>query len=112
MRYAQEYYKKLLPGVLLAVLMAAADAGSILNDNAPGPCDPGLAAADVTPGVDVNGNPVAPADLPAGPVNLSGSIEVPVKAGRGRAPAYVTVDGAKLGTLMNTAPGCAAPKPH
>ncbi len=74
-----------------------------------GPCDPGTAQADLVANTDVNGHPVTPADLAAGPIPLTGQIDLPLPARRGQRPAYVTVDGAKLGGLLNPEPGCAAP---
>jgi hypothetical protein len=73
-----------------------------------GACDPALAGADVTPGVDVSGYPVAGADLPAPPVHVDGQIAVPLKPARGRGgnSAYVMVDGKKLDPLLNPQPAC------
>jgi hypothetical protein len=79
---------------------------SILTDSPAGPCDPELSQAELVPGTDVDGNPVAPADLASGPVPLKGQIEVPLKAQGGRAPAYVAVDGAKLDPLLNPKASC------
>ena len=77
--------------------------GPILDDGARGPCDPALDQADVTPGVDVNGRPVASADLPIAPVHIEGQIAVPLKPARGKGgnSAYVMVDGRKLDPLLN-----------
>lgn len=47
----------------------------VLTGAPPGPCDPDLAGADVVDGVDVQGNPVAPADLPR--TNRLGAVDVP-----------------------------------
>jgi hypothetical protein len=74
--------------------------------NLTGSCDPELAEADLVPGADVDGNPVAGADLPSGPIPYRGQIQVPLKARHGRAPAYVAVDGAKLDPLLNPASAC------
>jgi hypothetical protein len=75
---------------------------------AKGACDPALAGADVTPGVDVDGHAVAGADLPAPPVHVDGQIAVPLKPARGRGgnSSYVTVDGKKLDPLLNPQPAC------
>lgn len=73
----------------------------------PRPCDPALELADVTPGLDVDGKPVASADLPIPPIHLDGGIAMPLKPTPGRAgnSAYVMVDGRKLDPLLNPA-GC------
>ena len=75
---------------------------------AKGSCDPALDQADMTPGVDGDGQPVAQADLPAPPVHVDGQIAVPLKPARGKGgnPAYVMVDGKKLDPLLNPAPSC------
>jgi hypothetical protein len=78
----------------------------ILTNNTTGSCDPELAQADLVPGTDVDGNPVAGVDLPTGPIPYPGQIAVPLRARAGRSPAYVTVDGAKLGPLLNPASAC------
>lgn len=82
----------------------------ILTGEADGPCDPQLGQPELTPGTDVEGHQVASADIQTGPVPLEGQILVPLKSGqRGRrpsAPAYVTVDGKKLGPLLNPKPAC------
>lgn len=120
MQQAQENYRKialgalLVLGLLLAVKPAvSADAPThpsprpdILTDAPAGPCDPQSGQADLVPGTDVNGNPVAPADLASGPIPNPGQIAVPLRARRGRDPAYVTVDGNKLGPLLDPSPSC------
>jgi hypothetical protein len=75
---------------------------------AKGPCDPALDQADVTPGVDVDGRPVAQADLPTPPVHIDGQIAVPLKPAKGKGgnSAYVSVDGKKLDPLLNHQPAC------
>jgi hypothetical protein len=87
-------------------LSARGKSPPILTNNPTGSCDPELAQADLVPGTDVDGYPVAGADLPSGPIPYRGQIEVPLKARHGRAPAYVVVDGAKLDPLLNPASAC------
>ena len=72
--------------------------GPILND---GPCDPGTAEADLTPGTDVDGHPVAPANLDQGRVPVPSQMMVRLKNG-----SYVAVDGNKLDPLLNPKPAC------
>jgi hypothetical protein len=75
--------------------------GPILNDAPQGPCDPGTAEADLTPGTDVDGHPVAPANLDQGRVPVPGQMMVRLKSG-----SYVAVDGSKLDPLLNPKPAC------
>jgi len=56
--------------------------------------------------VDTSGHPVAAADLPRAPIPAIGDITVPLKTGKGRAPAYVQVDGKKVDALVNPRPNC------
>lgn len=130
MRRAQENYRiAALAGLVLVALVFAGKAafsagmadrgkpdsilgGAPILSGAPlapggGPCDPALDLADVTPGEDVNGQPVAPADLPVPPLHLDGGIAMPLKPVPGRAgnSAYVMVDGRNLNPLINP-PSC------
>jgi hypothetical protein len=99
MQRAQFNYRTLAAGVALfgALIFAGnsafsagvADRGGpdpLLTDNPAGPCQPDLAGPDLADGTDVDGHPVAPANLASGPIPLKGDIEVPLKAPRGRAP--------------------------
>ena len=119
MQQAQFNYRAMSVGAALFVALVFAgksafseglsDRGkpnSILNDKMSGPCAPELGQADLVNGTDVDGNSVAPANLASGPIPLRGQIEVPLKAPRGRAPAYVAVDGAKLDPLLNPKSSC------
>lgn len=82
-------------------------AGDPILDGGPaGPCDPQTASADYVGGVDTSGHPVAAADLPRAPIPAIGDITVPLKTGKGRAPAYVQVDGKKVDALVNPRPNC------
>jgi hypothetical protein len=73
-----------------------------------GPCEAALDQPDLVAGTDVEGHPVAPADLAHDPVPLEGQIMVPLKPARGRGgnSAYVAVDGKKLDPLLNPKPPC------
>ena len=95
--------------VAVAVLLAFASIGAgqisrptpydpVLQGPPSGPCDPRVASADVVGGVDVNGNPVAPADLDPPRVP---NAEVEVRAPNGD---KVYVDAGK----MNQSPACSA----
>jgi hypothetical protein len=73
----------------------------ILQDSPAGPCDPQKASADYVGGTDVDGNPVAAADLDHQPVPLPGHMMIPLKSG-----AYIDADGKKLDPLLNPPSGC------
>jgi len=121
---------------LLAVWPALA--GSIVQPSKPdplldgGPTDPCAAGADYAAGTDVNGKPVAQADVAAGRVPLPDSVAIPIGQGASAAPGpgrnfgprrgyrppvtdntssgsnrdstYVVLDGHKLEPLLNPAP--------
>ena len=96
---------------------AALAAGDTILDGGPaGPCDPKSASADYAGGTDVNGHPVASADLESQPVPVPGQMLIPLKAPPGRGPApnpiYVQAEGKKLDALLNPPPACPAPKPR
>jgi hypothetical protein len=114
MQHMQDNYKVWLCGLVLVVASFAAvepavSAGivqpsapdPILNGGPAGPCDPQRAGADYVGGTDVNGNPVASADLEGQPVPVPGRIDIPLKGG-----AYVTANGKSLEPLLNPPPGC------
>ena len=116
MQHMQDNYKVWLCGaVLIAVSFAtvetAISAGivqssvpdPILTGGPAGPCDPQRASADYVGGTDVNGNPVAPADLDRQPVPVPGHMAIPLKNG-----AYVDADGKSLEPLLNPPTGCPA----
>jgi len=88
---------------------AAATAGDPILDGGPaGPCDPKSASADYVGGTDVNGRPVASADLETQPVPVPGQMLIPLKSPPGRQPAYVQADGKKLDALLNPPSACPA----
>jgi hypothetical protein len=75
-----------------------------------GPTTPCAAAPDYAGNVDVNGNPVVPADVDAQPVPVPDSLMVPLPGnargrGAGRNSAYAGLDGRKLDALVNP-PAC------
>ncbi len=78
----------------------------ILTGGSPGPCDPNTASADYVGRTDVNGNPVAPADLDRPAVPVPGHVDIPIKVRKG-APTYVSADGKSLAPLLNPPSGCA-----
>jgi hypothetical protein len=97
---------------------AAPQAGDPILDGGPaGPCNPALDSPDLAAGTDVEGHAVPSADLSGEKVPVPGHLAIPVRQGRGRAPAYVEADGDKLDALVNPPPACpqkpaARPTPH
>jgi hypothetical protein len=91
--------------------IAARDAPEpLLHDGTRGPCDPQTGRADFVSGADVNGNPVAPADLPKAKTPVPDEILVPLRsgarnAGSGQAPA-IAMSGKTLEPILNPAPAC------
>lgn len=120
MQHEQYNYKNWLCSVALAgfsLFMGASahsanlpDKPDILTGGPAGPCDPQTDSADYVAGTDVNGQPVAAADLDKAPVPVPAQMQLPLKARRGAAPAYVLADGKALAPLLNPPPGCAAPQ--
>jgi hypothetical protein len=114
-QHSQQNYKQLQLGALFVLLAAlpgggleAAPSERLLTDGTPGPCDARLDQPDYVGGVDVAGNPVAPADLPAARNPVPDGVLVPLKRGSrhaGQAP-VVTLDGKALDTLLNAKPAC------
>jgi len=76
----------------------------ILTGQADGPCDPQLAQPNLTPGTDVEGHQVAPADIQNGPIPFQGQLPVPLK--QGHAPAYVAMDGKTPDSFLNPKSAC------
>jgi len=75
----------------------------------PGPTSPCAAGVDYSGGIDVNGNPVVPADEGGSPIPVPGTVAVPLAgnakgSGGGRNSAYVGLDGKKLDALVNPKP--------
>jgi hypothetical protein len=113
------YKTAIAAGLMIATPLAMAQAGTIatpqagdpiLDGGPPGPCDPGTANADYVGETDVNGHPVASANLDAAPVPVPGQLLVPLKSGQDHAlgsnPAYVQADGKKLDALLNPPGAC------
>jgi len=96
------------PGARLeAAPIAASSASSpLLSDGKPGPCDPKLDQPGYVSGVDVNGNPVASADIPAARNPVPEEVLVPLNRTRGDGP-VAALDGRALNRLLNPPPGCA-----
>lgn len=119
----QQYYKKTLAVACVGLVAAIVTAGStgagiatrgapqpILGGSATGPCDPRLDGPDYVPGVDVNGNPVAPADLATARNPVPDGALVPLKQRRrharsGESP-VVALDGRTLDPILNPDPAC------
>lgn len=128
MHHLQLYYKICLATAMIVTSAAApaigAGSGAITDRSRPepllqtvptGPCDPGLAQPNYVPGVDVNGDPVAAADVPAPPVPVPEGVVVPLKSHRHRwrpgGTSYVQLDGRAVEGLVNPPPGC-LPRRH
>ena len=128
MQHMQQYYKVFTAAATILLIAVApafgAASGAITDRNRPepllqdaptGPCDPGLGQPNYVPGVDVNGNPVVAADLPAPPVPVPEGVLVPLKShgsrSHGGGTSYVQLDGRTLGALLNPPPGC-LPRRH
>jgi hypothetical protein len=79
----------------------------ILDGGDPHPC---LAGPDLAVGMDVTGQPVAPADVGAGPVPLPDQLLVPLqgerrfRAGRSGNGPYMALDGRRLEPLLDPGP--------
>lgn len=117
MQHTQGNYRSAALGALLVVVLvftakSAFSAGianrgkpdPILTGQADGPCDPRLAQPNLTPGTDVEGHQVAPADIQNSPIPFQGQLPVPLKQGQG--PAYVAVDGKTPDSLLNPKSAC------
>ena len=85
----------------------------LLHDGVKGPCDPQLGRPDFGPGVDVNGSPVAPADLARTKNPVPGEVLVPLRGqGRNAPPGetpILAMDGKALDPILNPAPACLFP---
>jgi hypothetical protein len=116
----QQNYKTLCALLWALLVVSGAAQGGIkahrapeplLHDGAAGPCDPRLAGPDYVPGVDVTGNPVAPADLDGRKNPVPDSVLVPLakgsRTGRSGESPVVAIDGRMLDPILNPPPGCA-----
>ncbi len=120
MQQTQQSYKLMTYAVhvaLLALMVAVgrpAFAGSptrndiLLDGAAKGPCEPGLGQPDYVAGVDVNGNPVAPADLPVARRPVPDEILVPLgnKQGHSGEGPIIAMSGRALDPILNPRPAC------
>ena len=115
-----QFYVVRWVSVLLLLAAAPVYAATMAKPSKPdplldgGPPSPCAAETDYAPGSDVNGHPVAPADIGAPKVPMPDAISVPLHAGRqghrrgrsqmpGEAP-YVSLDGRRLEPLLNPQP--------
>jgi hypothetical protein len=121
---AQQSYKK-APAAAFAALLALAPSSFVhagiavrdapeplLHDGVKGPCDPQLGRPDFVPGVDVNGNPVAPADQARAKNPVPDDVLVPLRsqgrnAGPGETP-VLAMNGKALDPILNPASACPA----
>ncbi len=82
----------------------------LLHDGVKGPCDPQTSRPDFVSGVDVNGNPVAPADLARAKTPVPDEILVPLRnQGRGHSSGgnpVMAMNGKTLDPILNSAPAC------
>lgn len=118
MQQTQQNYKIFWVGALAlfltlitdGTLQAARPSGhSLLGGGKSGPCDPKLDQPNYVGQVDVSGNPIVPADVPAEKSPVPGGVLVPLnKEGRGARGPVIALDGKALDPLLNPAPNCAA----
>jgi len=108
--YALVCASLLLPGATRAGIVTRGAPEPLLHDGVQGPCDPGLAGPDYVPGADVNGNPVAPAELASRRNPVPDGVLVPLaKQGRHGRPEQgpvVAIDSRALAPILNPPPGC------
>jgi hypothetical protein len=120
---AQQNCKKAWIAIRIG-LMALAMAGSsahagiairgapepLLHDSVKGSCDPQLQSPGFVSGVDVNGNPVAPADLARAENPVPAEILVPLRSGSPKVPSreapVIAMDGKALDPILNPARAC------
>ncbi|MBS0280192.1 MAG: hypothetical protein JSR25_03455 [Proteobacteria bacterium] len=98
------------PGLAWAGIAVHGTSDALLHDGARGPCDPHLASPDYVPGVDVNGNPVVPADLAGRRNPVPDGVLVPLakqgRHGQQKDGPVVAIDGRALDPILNPPPGC------
>jgi hypothetical protein len=108
----------LVLGTLLAPALAdAAAAGPAKSDplltEAPGPCDPKLDGPDYVAGTDVDGNPVATADLSQAKIPAPNGVLLTLagETGKGksaRPQAYAQLSQKDVDSILNPKPACPA----
>ena len=119
MQQAQQNYKiacalawaiLVLSGTSQAGIAARKAPQPLLHDGTAGPCDPHLVGPDYVPGADVNGNPVAPADLAGRKNPVPDEVLMPMakhgRSGRQGDSPVVAIDGRTLEPILNPPPGC------
>lgn len=114
MQQAQQNFNKIRAAFLFALLMPgpalAAASNPLLSGGKPGSCDPRLDQPDYVGGVDVMGNRVVQADIPAAKMPVPSEVLVPLGKSNHRpvqGPVAVLDDKA-LDPLLNPAPACPA----
>lgn len=117
---AQQNYRatRLLLPVMILVGLTTAPSAQIADRNAPdplldepqGPCDPHLDRPDYRPGMDVTGNPVPPADLPAARNPAPDGVLIPLEkkgsSAQGRGGPIASLDSKALDPILNPRPAC------
>lgn len=102
-------------GMLLAPTLADAAAGPAKSDShlteARGPCDPKLDGPDYVAGTDVDGNPVATADLSQAKIPTPNGVLLPLagETGKGksaRPQAYAQLSRKDVDSILNPKPAC------
>ena len=104
-------------GTLLAPALADAAAGPAKSDphltEARGSCDPKLDGPDYVAGADVDGNPVATADLSQAKIPAPNGVLLPLagETGKGKAArpqAYAQLSQKDVDSILNPKPACPA----
>ena len=115
MQQTQQNYNLLTLAAVMLFMAAApvvahpSKPDPLLSGSKPGPCDPKLDQPDYVGGVDVAGNPVAPADVPSARNPVPSEIVVPLnRKQHGGENAVAVLDGRTLEPLLNPAPNCVA----
>jgi hypothetical protein len=105
----------LVLGTVLGPTLADAAAGTAqpnpLLTEAKGPCDPRLDGADYVAGTDVDGNPVAAADLSQAKIPAPNGVLLPLagETGKGksaRPQAYAQLSQKDANSILNPKPAC------
>jgi hypothetical protein len=114
----QNYKIKAIAALTVWIVLAGAPAFAgiavhdapepLLHDGIKGPCDPQASRPDFVSGVDVNGNPVAPADLARAKTPVPDEVLVPLRNqghSSGGNP-VIALSGKTLDPILNPAPAC------
>ncbi len=80
----------------------------LLDDQGKGPCDPRPDQPDYVPGVDVGGNSVVQANLPAAKNPVPDGVLMPLRNGAGRSGRgpSIALNGKTLDPILNPPPAC------